>query len=223
MGGGLVGPGFAPFTPPSSPETKPADSPKLPTQQLQRSTSCPGLGRPIADRFVLDLNITDINAKIEPELEPQLPPTPKSEINTREVMINNRLLKLPVDLAKKVESDLNDLRKSPEFARIIKKDLLLNPSVLIELINDTKFSIQKNNPELFFKAYCEKIEKLFIENHYLETDEEKDLVRQAINQYKNLLAEELGVGVLEINADYDNNSDKVVVNASKTCNPCSIM
>ena len=89
MGGGLVGPGFAPFTPPSSPETKPADSPKLPTQQLQRSTSCPGLGRPIADRFVLDLNITDINAKAEPELEPQLPPTPKSEINTREVMINS--------------------------------------------------------------------------------------------------------------------------------------
>lgn len=62
MGGGLVGPGFAPFTPPSSPETKPADSPKLPTQQLQRSTSCPGLGRPIADRFVLDLNITDIDS-----------------------------------------------------------------------------------------------------------------------------------------------------------------
>src|SRR6056300_1443555 len=70
MGGGLVGPGFAPFTPPSSPETKPADSPKLETQQLQRSTSCPVLGRPIVDRFVLDLNITDINAKAEPELEP---------------------------------------------------------------------------------------------------------------------------------------------------------
>jgi len=182
MGGGLVGPWFAPFTPPSSPETKPSDSPRLETQQLQRSTSCPVLGRPIVDRFVLDLNITDINAKVEPELEPG---------PTFEVRLNNQGHNLKCSMAVEVDDAISNIRLEPNPVVVVNnldKKLLLDKTILLGLLNEAKLSLQQRELERFGRV-CFKIkdiEQAFIDNNKLSA-EEKVWVEETITDYKRLV------------------------------------
>ena len=128
-----------------------------------------------------------------PNIPPESPRTPRSNVslesNTRTrstpVYINNQAIDLPESLKADVCNAADRIRSNWGNALSLKKELILNPDILIALLNHAKLywhAWLANTP--CKTSASERIENAFIKNENL-LKEESDWVRKNIGDYKN--------------------------------------
>jgi len=117
------------------------------------------------------------------------PPSPRSlrQKATIEIMLNNQSFQLTLDEVDDVANAVSGLRKDPEHARDLKKELILNADLLISLMNETKIAAQHKSTCLASDGHCyDNIELAFIENKHLSVYE-SEWVRETIDAYKQMV------------------------------------
>jgi len=123
---------------------------------------------------------------------PQTPsPTASVRSNTSEksapVKINNQVIYVTQDLQKAVSDGADRVRSNWLTALNLKKELILNPDVLIPLLNHAKLYwhdwLNRQRCEI---SASERIEKIFINNKNL-SKEESDWVAETIVDYKRMV------------------------------------
>lgn len=106
---------------------------------------------------------------------------------TIEFLLNNMSFHLTRDETTVVANAVFELRRNPEHARELKKELILNADMLISLMNEAKIGMQHKSPWLGSdRHYSERIELAFIENKHLSVDESQ-WVRETIINYKQMV------------------------------------
>jgi len=162
MGGGFILAGG--FTPPSTPPKSPKLKPESP--QLRPSTP-----------------------PRSPSLKPESPRTITNDIlDFVPIEINNRVVYVPEHLGDDFSKAVKDIKIDCGRAMRIKKDLILDPDMLIELLNHAKYHWHSTISGLSSAkvSASEWIENLFINNRYL-CEKESRLVRRIISEYKSLV------------------------------------
>lgn len=111
------------------------------------------------------------------------PRSPRQNV-TIEIMLNNQSFCLTRDEVDDVANAVYGLRKNPEHARDLKKELILNADLLIALVNETKISAQRKRTALAFDGHWyNSVELAFIENKHLSVYESA-WVKDTIDTYK---------------------------------------
>lgn len=132
-----------------------------------------------------------------PKVSP--PPTPRSQTSSStisvvarlipevRVYVNNRVISVPEHLKRDVCKAIKEIEVDYIKILRLKKELILNPDILIELLNHAKYHwhtwLDRTPCEI---SASERIESLFINNENL-VPEESDWVWQIIDDYKGLV------------------------------------
>ena len=106
------------------------------------------------------------------------------------LLLNNNPVNLPAGLALEVAHAGDELRLNPNSARTLKKELILDETILLGLINETKLGTQVKSRSVFFHAYDSgnSIESAFVENKFLSKNEQA-WVKKTITEYKQSVRE----------------------------------
>jgi len=123
------------------------------------------------------------------------PQTPRSTVSSASstrtrfvpVKVNNRIIYVDERLKKCVCNAADSIRSNWGNALRFEKELILNPNILIELLNHAKLYWHDWLDMMPYETSAsERIENAFINNKNL-SKEESDWVRQIISDYKNIV------------------------------------
>jgi len=124
-----------------------------------------------------------------PKLKPESPRTiTNNNLEPVPIEINNRVVHVPEYLWEDFSKAVKDIRIDCGRAMRIKKELILDPEMLIELLNHAKYHWHSTMSGLSSAkvSASEWIENLFINNRNL-SEQESRLVRRIISEYKALV------------------------------------
>ena len=127
-----------------------------------------------------------------PNTLPEPPQSPRSRVSSESstpvpVYMNNQVVYVPERLKPDVCNAVDRIRSNWFNALNLKKEVLLDPDILIPLLNHSKlywYAWLANQPEE--TSASERIENAFINNKNL-SKEESEWVRQTISDYKNMV------------------------------------
>lgn len=127
-----------------------------------------------------------------PNTPPKPPQSPRSRVSSESstpvpVYMNNQVVYVPERLKPDVCNAVDRIRSNWFNALNLKKEVLLDPDILIPLLNHSKlywYAWLANQPKE--TSASDRIENAFINNKNL-SKEESDCVRKIISDYKNIV------------------------------------